>query len=309
MALGDFMFNSVAFFQPFLIQSLTGFFADVDAGVDRDVTDGFLYALGLTAVAFVSASMLMTEFAIGGIAAARIRSTIMCAIFDKAIRVAPWALRDVSSGTQLSMLSQDCQRLYTALMWSNELWGSPFVLIVSMNLMYRELGVSALATLGFMLLLIPLQIVAGKAIGYARAMAAQKTDHRVKLVGELLQGVRLVKLQAWEQPMAEALSQARADELVYIRLANGLTALSEVMVFVWPAVVTFGTVLVYTALEDDMSEAKVFTILAYVRVYPNNAPYCLLSYITSLSHLIHPYPLSSTSSGSPSASCPPSSTR
>jgi hypothetical protein len=108
--------------------------------------------------------------------------------------------------------------------------------------MYMELGIAALLAFGLMMILMPLQYFSAKAIGVVRGHAATKTDHRVKLVSELLQGVRLVKLQAWEQPMAEALRQARAEELVYVRLGNLLTSLSEVMVFIWPAIVTYATV-------------------------------------------------------------------
>jgi hypothetical protein len=87
--------------------------------------------------------------------------------------------------------------------------------------------------MALMLLLFPFQIIMSRTIRAVRAHSLRLTDQRVRLVGQLLQGIRAVKLQAWEEPVATVLSAVRKKELRYVRISGALKATNELVIFVW----------------------------------------------------------------------------
>jgi hypothetical protein len=53
-------------------------------------------------------------------------------------------------------------------------------------------------------------------------------DERTKMVNEILNGVKVIKLYAWEQPMEELVARIRDDELTYIRKATFLRTVVDI---------------------------------------------------------------------------------
>ena len=59
----------------------------------------------------------------------------------------------------MNLMSVDAQRLMDLLTYVNILWSGPLQIIISLYFLYNTMGVSILAGLGVMLLLIPSNIV------------------------------------------------------------------------------------------------------------------------------------------------------
>ena len=54
-------------------------------------------------------------------------------------------------------------------------------------------------------------------------------DERIKMVNEVLNGIKVIKLYAWERPMEEVISNLRNRELVLIRRAAILETFSDML--------------------------------------------------------------------------------
>jgi hypothetical protein len=83
----------------------------------------------------------MTEFHNSTLLGTRCRAAVVTAMFDKELRVAPWAQDYAGTGGgQISI--NDAQKLYDASVFCTLLWSSPLAIMVACVLLYAELGVS-----------------------------------------------------------------------------------------------------------------------------------------------------------------------
>lgn len=54
-------------------------------------------------------------------------------------------------------------------------------------------------------------------------------DQRIKLMNEILNGVRLLKLYAWEKAFIRSITSIRENELGYIRKKAIISAISNIL--------------------------------------------------------------------------------
>jgi len=86
-----------------------------------------------------------------------VRATLTLAIFSKAVRLSPTGKRGRSTGRIVTLVSSDCENMQAVAQNLNVLWSSPARIIVSVALLYQQLGASAFVALGLLVILIPIQ--------------------------------------------------------------------------------------------------------------------------------------------------------
>merc|ERR550514_1401430 len=97
------------------------------------------------------------------------------------------------------------------------LWAMPLMLAMSLYLVYQTVGVSAFAAIGIMTAMAPANGQIAK-LFMSRQKALNKVrDERVNFLTEVLQGVRLIKMLAWEEKILSLVGKLRDAEMVYIR--------------------------------------------------------------------------------------------
>ena len=70
-----------------------------------------------------------------------------------------------TAGELVNLMSVDAQRLMQIITYINCLWSSPLQIGVALFFLYNTLGLSVLAGLGVMLLLVPLNMLFGSRMG------------------------------------------------------------------------------------------------------------------------------------------------
>lgn len=113
------------------------------------------------------------------------------------------------------------------------------------------MGPSIGAGVGILILAIPLNtVIARKMRTYQKTQMGNK-DARVKLMNEILNGIRVIKLYAWETPFLEKISFIRNDlELATLKKIGVLSAVQN---FTWtsiPFLVSLSTFAVYVTISD-----------------------------------------------------------
>merc|ERR550519_503341 len=115
-------------------------------------------------------------------------------------------------------------------LYLNMVWPSPLQVALSLYFLWGILGPSSLAGLAVMLLMIPLNgIIATKMRKYQFAQMKNK-DRRVKLMDEILNGIKVLKLYAWESSFSYNVLRIRDDEINTLKKAAYLNAVST---FLW----------------------------------------------------------------------------
>jgi len=86
------------------------------------------------------------------------------------------------------------------------------------------MGVSILAGLGVMLLLIPSNILISRVARKLQVKQMGAKDLRLKMMNEILNGIKVLKLYAWETSFMKMVSKFRKKELRHLKNAAYLNA-------------------------------------------------------------------------------------
>ena len=64
---------------------------------------------------------------------------------------------------------------------------------------------------------VPFQSWMGGQFAKLRVETATKTDRRIRLMNEIINGMKVIKMYTWEKPFARMVHEARKDEISVIR--------------------------------------------------------------------------------------------
>ena len=95
----------------------------------------------------------------------------------------------------------------------NNVLATPFQIAIAMILLWQQLGISTLGGISIMIIFIPLNgFITNKIKGtFVRLMKAK--DKRVKLINEILNGMKVLKLYAWENSFEKKINEFREGEI------------------------------------------------------------------------------------------------
>ena len=161
----------------------------------------------------------------------------------------------------------DSEKLFLAAQFCHFLWHGPLRSLLVMLILISEVGTAALAGLGFIVVLIPLQEYLARSIGAIRRKMVEITDERVKRTSEFLQAIRVVKLYAWEVPMEQRIEEVRSQEVTllgeYLE-ANG--KLRELMFAAQPLAALIIFVTAVYGQGQVLNIKTVFRVLVFLNI-------------------------------------------
>ncbi|THU71177.1 hypothetical protein C4D60_Mb08t32790 [Musa balbisiana] len=158
-----------------------------------------------------------------------------------------------------NVMRQVCQQLHS-------LWSAPFRIIISVILLYEQLGVASLIGSFVLVLLFPIQTLVISKMQKFSKEGLQRTDKRISLMNEILAAMDTVKCYAWEQSFQSKVQSIRNDELSWFRSSQLLAAFNSFILNTIPVFVTVASFGVYTLLGGDLTPAKAFTSLSLFAV-------------------------------------------
>lgn len=252
--------NMLGFAGPLLLNSLVGFMEKEGAPVSW----GAWCTFGLFASTFLSAVIRNVFVYQVSKVALSARAALVSSIYGKALRVRSSDLARFTLGEVINFMSTDTDRVVNFFNSFHEVWSLPFQFSIALYLLYLQVGVAFLGGLGVALLLVPLnKLLASRILENNKQMLRHK-DSRVKLMTEVLFGIRVIKFYNWEAHFAERIAACRKLELSHLKAIKYLDA---VCVYTWaalPVVISILTFVTYVFLGHELTAAKVFTTLALV---------------------------------------------
>ncbi|KAL4612819.1 Multidrug resistance-associated protein 7-like [Arapaima gigas] len=270
--------NMLGFAGPLLLSSLVAFMEDSQAPISQ----GLWCSLGLFTSTFLSAILRnIFTFEVSKVSLCA-RAAVIATIYRKSLRVSSTTLAQFNLGEVVNFMSTDTDRLINFLNNFHDVWNLPIQFAVTLYLFYVEVGVAFLGGLGFALLLVPLNKVIATRIMKNNKYMLQSKDSRVKLMTEMLFGMRVIKFYTWEHHFLQKIGECRKQELSHLKTIKYLDA---VCVYIWaalPVLISITTFVMYVLLGHELTAAKVFTTLALVGmlILPlNNFPWILNSTI------------------------------
>ena len=89
----------------------------------------------------------------------------------------------------------------------------PFHIAICLWLIAMTIGWAMAFAFVFLLVVTPININTFKNVAKWIREATKRADKRVKLVNELISGIRIIKFYAWEKPFLKMIEKARAYEM------------------------------------------------------------------------------------------------
>ncbi|XP_078487497.1 multidrug resistance-associated protein 1-like isoform X1 [Ciona intestinalis] len=257
-------YDVLAFVSPQLLSSLITFTTADYA----PMWQGYLLAVGMFVTALLQSVILQQYFHICFVVGMRLRSAIVSAIYRKALLLSNAARKESTVGEVVNLMSVDAQRFMDLMSYLNVVWSGPFQIILALYFLWKILGPSVLAGLAVMILLIP---VNGFIAAKARALQVKQMKHkdeRIKLMNEILNGIKVLKMYAWEMSFKDKVTDIRNKELKELRKAAYLNAASSFTFVCAPFLVSLTTFAVYVLSDDQnvLDAQKAFVSLSLFNI-------------------------------------------
>jgi ABC-type multidrug transport system fused ATPase/permease subunit len=166
----------------------------------------------------------------------------------------------------MNYIAVDAYRMGDTLWWFHTAWSLVLQLFLAIGILFKVVGLGALPGL------IPIAVISLLNLPYAkmynkyqsRFMVAR--DERLRATMEILNNMKIIKLQSWEDKFKEVIDSPRGAE--YECLAKSQIRKSSTTVLYWmspttsSAVVFIGCVVTRSA---PLNAATIFTVLATLR--------------------------------------------
>ncbi|KAI4466022.1 atp-binding cassette sub-family c [Holotrichia oblita] len=197
----------------------------------------------------------------------KVRAACCAIVYRKALKLSNTALGQTASGQVVNLLSNDVSRFDIVSIFIHHMWLAPTSALIVTYLLWREAGLAGIIGIIPVFLVVPLQSYTGKLSAKYRKQTAYKTDERVRLMDEIISGVQVIKMYAWEKPFAKLIKHARRLELRIITKLSYVRALFMTFNLFTTRVALFCTLLTMTLLYNEpITAAKVFVFMSYYNI-------------------------------------------
>ena len=258
----------------------------------KDKDQNFIVGLFLTILLFVSSTLqslilqhyYFRMYLVGG----RIRTALVNMIYKKSLKLSTTARKTSSVGDMTNLIAIHAQLFLTIVPFLNMLWSSPLQIIICIYMLWRYLGIGAFAGLATTIIFIPLNVYATDLNKKFSIKKLTNQDLRIKLINEILSGIKVIKFYGWELSFQKIVDKIRNDEMKFFS-RNAIVSI--VSSFTWasaPFMVAAVSYATFTLMSNknvlDPSTAFVsFTLFYLIRfplaLLPQTIYYCVQGYI------------------------------
>lgn len=249
---------------PLVSKHLIAFVEYKALGLHAPVGQGVGYALGVTAMVFVSCVCLNHAFYQSTMTGAEARGILLKVLLDKSFLLAPRSRKKFPPSKITSIMSTDVSRVDLGLGFSLYLVVVPIPIGISIGILVYNIGVPALVGVGIMFAFMIFAGILGTLLFQFRTQAMKGTDMRVGYMKEVLTNLKMIKFYSWEIPYFKAIKETREREMhsllkmavtrgVIISVAISLTTISSLAAIL---------VLYATALPSKRNPASIFSSVA-----------------------------------------------
>ncbi|XP_046475187.1 multidrug resistance-associated protein 1 isoform X1 [Neodiprion pinetum] len=260
----------LTFASPQILKFLIAFVETKDSSGNfgEPLWKGYFYAVLLFLTATIQTLVLSQYFNRMFLVGLRIRTALIAAIYRKALRMSNAARKESTVGEIVNLMSVDAQRFMDLTAYINMIWSAPLQIVLALYFLWDTLGASVLAGLAVMIILIPVNALIANKVKTLQIRQMKCKDERVKLMNEVLNGIKVLKLYAWEPSFEQQILKIRNKEIQVLKEAAYLNAGTS---FIWScapflvSLVSFAT-FVLSNEENVLDSTKAFVSLSLFNI-------------------------------------------
>ena len=241
----------LAFVQPQLLRVLINFIDSYRTDNPQPVIQGVAIALAMFLVSIGQTLSLHQYFQRAFDTGMRVKSSLTAMIYSKSLRLSSEGRASKTSGDIVNHMAVDQQRLSDLAQFGAQLWSAPFQIVLCLASLYNLVGLSMFAGIAVMIIMIPLNGMIARMMKHLQITQMANKDARSRLMTEILNNIKSIKLYAWNTAFMNKLSHIRND--LELNTLRKIGATQSVANFTWqstPFLVSCSTFTVYVLTSD-----------------------------------------------------------
>ncbi|XP_030759733.1 multidrug resistance-associated protein 4-like [Sitophilus oryzae] len=240
---------------------------DFESGSANDKASLYISASLLIGLSIVT--IFLNHHGMFGLSAIgmRARIAISSLIYRKITRLNKRSQGQTAGGQVINLLSNDVQRIDLVSVFLHFLWIMPIQVAIVAYLMYSIIGIYCFVGIGTMIIItIPLQTYFGKLTSDLRFKVASRCDTRVKHMSEIVSGIQVIKMYAWEKPFETLIKYLREKEISSLTKSSYLRGFyASCNVFI-ERLTLFVTIIAYVLASNRISADIVFSMAQFFNI-------------------------------------------
>uniref|UniRef100_A0A8C2FF47 ATP-binding cassette, sub-family C (CFTR/MRP), member 6a n=1 Tax=Cyprinus carpio TaxID=7962 RepID=A0A8C2FF47_CYPCA len=248
---------------PQVLSLLLGFVRDEDAPLWKGYLFAFLMFLLSCLQSLFNHQYMYTCFSVG----MRVKTAVMGLVYRKSLVINSAARRTCTVGEIVNLVSADTQKLMDFVVYFNAVWVAPIEIALCLFFLWQRLGPSALAGIATVILIFPLNGFIAKMRSKLQVQM-KYMDGRIKLMNEILSGIKILKFYAWENAFRERVLGYREKELNALKKSQILYSISIASFNSSTFLIAFAMFGVYVLIDEKhvLDAQKVFVSMALINI-------------------------------------------
>ncbi|XP_041728483.2 multidrug resistance-associated protein 4 [Coregonus clupeaformis] len=248
--------------QPVFLGKMIQYFEKYDPDNMDALYEAFGYAAGVCLSSLILAITHHLYFFHVQRAGMKMRVAMCHMIYRKALCLSSAAMGKTTTGQIVNLLSNDVNKFDEVTIFLHFLWVGPLQAAAVLGLLWVEIGPSCLAGMAVLVVLMPTQTMFGRLFSKFRSKTAALTDNRIRTMNEVVSGIRIIKMYAWEKPFSALVNDVRRKEISKIMSSSYLRGLNMASFFAASKIIVFITFTVYVLLGNTISASRVFVAVS-----------------------------------------------
>ncbi|XP_041973568.1 ATP-binding cassette sub-family C member 4-like [Aricia agestis] len=177
----------------------------------------------------------------------RVRVACCSLMYRKVLKLNHRGIKKTDAGQVINIMSNDVNRFDLASLYLHYIWVMPILIVYVSYLVWQCIGWATLAGLVVILLqTLLMQSYLSVLQTDLRRKIAKRTDERIKVMNELVNGVQVIRMYAWENYFEKIVDKLRKLEIRFITKTSMIKGFSTAIMIFTERLVLFAAVVSFT---------------------------------------------------------------
>jgi len=258
----------IQYVQPILLSYLISFVSSYSTPYPQSPIRGVVISLGMLFVSLTQILTINQYYQTANVASMRLKASLISIIYQKSAKLSNESRSARPTGDIVNYAAVDAQRIEELGKNGLQIWSSPIQIVLCVISLYYLLGPSMFAGVGIMVLMIPTNGLISRTSKRLQKKQMKNKDQRTRLMTEILNNMKSIKLYAWSAAFINKLNHVRNDlELNNLRKIATLGAASNFSLSTAYVLVSAATFGVFVLTEDrPLTTELVFPALTLINL-------------------------------------------